>query len=36
MVPKHKQLQVFIQANFTVGKKLNSAKNDHILLVVIL
>ena len=36
MAPKHAQLQIFIQANSTEGKKLKPVKNDHIWLVVVL
>ena len=36
MAPKHAQLQIFIQANVTMGKNESPAKNDHIWLVVIL
>ena len=37
MAPKHAQLQIFIQANITVGKKNKKpSKNDHIWLMVVL
>ena len=37
MAPKYAQLQIFIQANITVGtKKQKPGKNDHIWLVAVL
>ena len=36
MTPKHTQLQIFIQANITGGKKKKPANDNHIWLAAIL
>ena len=36
MAPKHIQLQIFIQADITIGKNLKPEKNNHIWLVMVI